>query len=127
MQFKERCATSTDGGSALSRGFDSCTRNIVLSPDRQVNVSYIPPVGVVSHQLTPPLQMTILDSVVPNDRLQSIGARFYSRVQAVLLVCSLDEEHTLLRLPQWADEAKQHIKVGGAGGCGQGCGYMYVH
>ncbi len=55
--------------------------------------------------------MTIMDSVSPNDRGQSISFRFYHRVQVVMLVCSLDDEHSLLKLPQWIDEARQHIKV----------------
>ncbi len=41
-QFRGRGTESTDGVSTSvhSRGFDTCVRNIVLSPTRQVNVRY---------------------------------------------------------------------------------------
>ena len=45
-----------------------------------------------------------------NDSRQSLSAHNYRRIQAVLLVCSLDNEYSLNRLNFWLQEARQYIK-----------------
>ena len=52
-----------------------------------------------------------MDSVHSNVRGQSLSAHFYRRIQAVILVCSLDNEHSLHRLTHWIHEAQVYIKV----------------
>ena len=59
------------------------------------------------------LQLTIMDSVHSNVRGQSLSAHFYRRIQAVILVCSLDNEQSLHRLTHWINEAEVYIKVCG--------------
>ena len=55
--------------------------------------------------------MTIMDSIYSQERGQSLSAHFYRRIQAVILVCSVDNEYSLLRLPFWIEEARLYIKV----------------
>ena len=52
-----------------------------------------------------------MDSIYSQERGQSLSAHFYRRIQAVILVCSVDNEYSLLRLPFWIEEARLYIKV----------------
>ncbi|XP_011409672.1 PREDICTED: ras-related protein RABF2a-like [Amphimedon queenslandica] len=89
--------TMTDGPTfpmnqlTQTRGYDSCSRSILATPEIQVN-------------------LTIMDSVHSNVRGQSLSAHFYRRIQAVILICSLDNEHSLHRLTHWIHEAQVYIK-----------------
>lgn len=51
-----------------------------------------------------------MDSVHSHERGQSLSAQFYKRIQAVILVCSLDNEQSLIHLAHWIAEATVYIK-----------------
>jgi GTPase SAR1 family protein len=77
--------------SGLNKGLDSYVHSVILNPDQHV-------------------ALTLYDSIYPQGRGKSLSANFFKRVQAVILLCSVDNENSLLRLRYWLDEAKHYIK-----------------
>lgn len=43
------------------------------------------------------------------ERYQSLTAQYYNRANVIILVCSLDSEHTLTSLTKWHAEAQYYI------------------